>query len=148
MRKVWVLGLVAVLVLAVSSLALAADEPGTKTEKKTVEKKAPAKKVVPPMAFAKEAKVGTKATDPVDKTVVTVAKDTPNSEYNKKFYYFASADNKTKFDADPTAFVKAAKAAKTVEKKVEKKAEKKVEKKAEPAKAEPAPAPAPAPAPK
>ena len=108
MRKVWVLGLVAVLALAVSSLALAADEPGTKTEKKTVEKKAPVKKVAPPTRFAKAAKVGRKATDPVDKTVVTIAKDTPSSEYNKYFYYFASADNKTKFDADPTAYTKVA----------------------------------------
>ena len=78
-----------------------------------------------------------------DRTYSSSAADTPFSEHGKRFYYFGSAENKTKFDADPAAYVKVAK-------KVEKKAEKKAEpaKKAEPTKAEPAPAPAPAPAPK
>ena len=45
-------------------------------------------------------------TDPVCKMTIDENKAVGKSEYNGKTYYFCAASCKTKFDANPTAYVK------------------------------------------
>jgi YHS domain-containing protein len=46
------------------------------------------------------------ATDPVCKMIIDEKTATGKSEYNGKTYYFCSPGCKTKFDANPSAYVK------------------------------------------
>ncbi|MDD5307624.1 MAG: YHS domain-containing protein [Deltaproteobacteria bacterium] len=58
-----------------------------------------------PTAFDTEAPVGAKATCPVTKNGLTVAADTPKSQYQGKWYYFCCPACKPQFDANPEKFV-------------------------------------------
>jgi YHS domain-containing protein len=57
-----------------------------------------------PTSFDAEAPIGTKATCPVMGNELTVAADTPRSQYNGKWYYFCCPGCKPQFDADPAKF--------------------------------------------
>ena len=115
MKKLAVLGVLAMFVLATVAMAAAP---------KAVS------------AFAKKPAVGTEAKDLVSGKAFKTTADTPWIEQGKKFYGFENQANADLFKADP---------AKYLPKKAEKKAEPKKDegKKAEPKKADPAPAPAP-----
>jgi YHS domain-containing protein len=57
-----------------------------------------------PTSFDAEAPIGTKATCPVMGNELTVAADTPRSQYKGKWYYFCCPGCKPQFDADPEKF--------------------------------------------
>ncbi len=60
-----------------------------------------------PMAFDAAPPVGTKARCPVSKNELTVAADTPRSEYKGKHYVFCCPGCKPGFDAEPEKYIEA-----------------------------------------
>jgi YHS domain-containing protein len=95
MRRIVALSVVAVLVLALSSVAMAATQHHQ----------------MAPKWFDKAAAVGTHATDPVSLGEVTVAKTTPLSIHGGKYYYFTSPADKKLFDENPAKYIEMPKAA-------------------------------------
>ena len=72
--------------------------------------KPPKKKIVNettnlPVDFDGPQPEGTVARCPVTLQSIKIAKDTPSSVFEERYYYFASADAKAKFDDMPTKYV-------------------------------------------
>ena len=81
-------GVIAVLALSVTAMVLAAETP----------KKAPT-------WFHKAQAEGAKATCIVTGAEITVQQGTVFSVYEDRYFYFANAEAKAKFDADPALYV-------------------------------------------
>lgn len=98
MKKLTVLTVLAVFVLALSAVAIADNCKGHDKDKKD--------KAKAPKVFDSAQKAGTKATCPVMGGELTIDEKTLHSEYKGKHVYFCCAGCKPQFDADPEKYLK------------------------------------------
>ena len=98
MKKLTIFAILAVFVLALSTVAIAEEGHGDGMHK--------GEKGDAPKVFDSAQKVGTKATCPVTGNTFTIDKDTLHSEYKGRHVYFCCAGCKPQFDAEHEKYLK------------------------------------------